>query len=184
MLDTEHVAVMALGEQVDATRRRSCLKAKWLVLAVSVVWGCDTGTAQAGTRAVAVRSAAEGQREPLVPAMAALPERRARLARRPRWFGRRPERRRPCRFGEVRRGPLRTGGSPRRCRPEEARETAARLGNEAPGSRWQRGHRFRRKWRWSGGAREAKEPEALLGSGGKAWQRQRREAEAPRELVA
>ena len=43
MLDTEHVAVMALGEQVDATHARSCLKAKWLVLAVSVVWGCDTG---------------------------------------------------------------------------------------------------------------------------------------------
>ena len=42
--------------------------------------GAIAGTAQVGTPGMAVRSAAEGQREPLVPAMAALPERQARLA--------------------------------------------------------------------------------------------------------
>jgi len=42
--------------------------------------GAAPGTAQAATRGMAVRSAAEGKREPLVRAMAALPERRARLA--------------------------------------------------------------------------------------------------------
>ena len=150
MLDTEHVAVMALGEQVDATHARSCLKAKWLVLAVSVVWGCDTGNGTgrdagrggsigsggaAGTAGTsnggasgAAGSAGRGGRGGSggVPSGGGL----------------------AASGGAA--GTTATGGSP----GDAGRGGSGNGGRgwaTSSGSRWQRGHRFRRKWRWSGG---------------------------------
>jgi hypothetical protein len=144
--------------------------------------GAAPGTAQAVTRDMAVRSAAEGQREPLVPAMATLPERRARLAAEASVVRAASRAAAALPLREVRRGPPRT--EVHRAMPAEAaRETAAaRLGDKlreqvaarAPAPQEVTVVR---------GAPEAKEPEELWAPAGK-LEAQGREAEASPEPVA
>ena len=104
------------------------VKAKWLVLAVSVLGGCDSGNGtgrDAGQRRRQRRSSGNRWWQQW---------RRVRggglgWRRRPRWFGRRHERwRRPCRFGRCARLEVHPAMP-----AEEAREPAARLGNKLGG---------------------------------------------------
>ena len=144
--------------------------------------GAAAGTAQAGTRGIAVRSAAEEQRDPLVPGMAALPERRARLAAEAsvvRAASRAAAAALPLR--EVRRGPPRP--EVHRAMPaEEAQETAARLGNKLREEAAARAP-VPQEVAVVRGALEAKEPEVLWAPVGKPAA-QGREAEASREPAA
>ena len=132
---------------------------------------------------MAVRSAAEGQREPLVPAMVALPERRARPAAEGsvvRAASRAAAAAFPVR--EVRRGTPRP--EVHRATPAEAaRETAAaRLGNKLR-EQVAAGAPVPQEVAVVRGALEATEPEVLWAPAAK-LAAQGREAEASRELAA
>jgi hypothetical protein len=132
---------------------------------------------------MAVRSAAEEQREPLVPAMAALPERWARLAAEAsvvRAASRAAAAALPLR--EVRRGPPRL--EVHRAMPaEEARETAAAPLEDKLREQVAARAPVPQEVAVVRGALEAKEPEGLWAPAGK-LAAPGREAEASREPAA